>query len=43
MAGKVWRVGYSMEQFFITRQKDRDGMKMLGVDPTSDQYQNKLT
>ena len=42
LQNKVWRIGYNLEQFIHTRPKNREDFKILGMDPTSTEYERKV-
>ena len=42
LENKVWRIGYNLEQFIHTRPKNREDFKLLGMDPTSQEFERKV-
>ena len=42
LEGKVWRVGYKMEGMSYTRNENKKNAKMIGMDPTTKDYREKV-
>ena len=42
LEGKVWRVGYKMEGMSYTRNENKKNAKMIGMDPTTKEYREKV-
>jgi len=40
--GKVWKVGYHLENGIFTDPKDKEGMKNLGIDFSSEKFREKV-
>ena len=41
LPGKIWRVGYSMENFMYTQPEPKQGMGIMGMNPTTDEFKQK--
>ena len=42
LEGKVWRVRYKMEGMSYTRSENKKNAKMIGMDPTTKEYREKV-
>ena len=42
LPGKIWRVGYNMENFMYTQAEPKQGSGIMGMDPRTDEFEQKV-